>query len=274
MVEEWWAAPSMYKTIFTSPSYTSTEIQTNDGLFRSKDSSPVPYLLDLVLKQLVHPIASDEDITASKPDLRKETFGKVPMDCIMLSQQIKNVAYLPLGLFPTYCFDRDQDSLRVSYDFGSQLITRNHVGKFLERNVAIDQTTSFSSVNAITAHVEGLQTMPLNDDDFVPPTEFEKTSAKVTKVSSGVISGLAISKTPPIYPVHAKEMRVTGSVVMAARIGRDGRIHSLKLMSVPDPDLAIAALTAVRQWVYKPYLLNGEPVDVDTMITVNFAMGR
>lgn len=57
---------------------------------------------------------------------------------------------------------------------------------------------------------------------------------------------------------------------MAARIGRDGRIHALKVISSPDADLAIASLAAVRQWTYKPYLFNGMPVDVNTLITVNF----
>jgi hypothetical protein len=105
---------------------------------------------------------SEREIAESRPDLRKETMGKVPMDCIMLGQPIKNVAYAPLGLFPKYCFDHDKDSLRVSYKFGS----------------------------------------------------------------------------------------------------------------TPDADLAIASLAAVRQWIYKPYLLNGEPVEVDTQLTANFSSSR
>jgi TonB family protein len=269
-IEEWWAEPSMHKTVFTSPSYTSTEIQTKDGFYRSKEASSAPYLLDLVLQQVVHPMASEEDIAASKPDLRKETFGKVAMDCIMLAQEIKTVAYAPLGLFPTYCFGHDQDSLRVSYDFGSQLVIRNRIGSFLGRNVAIDQTTNQGAVKAITAHVEALESMPLNTSALSPSTDLEKAPVGAVSVSSGVIAGLIISKTPPSYPASARQKSITGSVIMAARIGRDGRIHALKVISSPDADLAIASLAAVRQWTYKPYLLNGMPVDVNTQITVNF----
>jgi TonB family protein len=273
-VEEWWAGPSIHKIVYASPSYASTEIQTKNGLYRTKEASSAPYLLELILRQLVNPMPSDEDIRASKPDLRKETFGKVQMDCIMLAQEIKNVAYLPLGLFPTYCFDRDRDSLRISYDFGSQTTVRSRIGTFLERTVAIDQVTTLGAVNAITAHVEALQTMPLTEGNFVPTAEFEEVSTDKPTIASEVADGFALSKVPPVYPERARQKRISGTVIIFAVIGRDGRLHSMRLVSTPDPDLAIAALAAVRQWAYKPYLFRGEPTEVQTKIKVNFAFSR
>ena len=202
--------------------------------------------------------------------MQKETVEKVPMDCIMLAQEIKRVAYPPFGLFPTYCFDRDADTLRIAYDFGSQMTILNHIGNFRQRLVAIDQTMALNNVTAVTGHIDILQGATLEEADFVPSADFEKAGLYPVKVASGVISGLAISQPRPIYPEHAKENRISGAVVLGATIGRDGKVHSLKLLSVPDPDLAIAAVAAVRQWVYKPYLLNGEPTEVQTTITVNF----
>jgi hypothetical protein len=70
-VEEWWKSPSLHKTVYTSPSYTSTEVQTADGLYRSKDASSPPDLLSLILQQVVHPI-SEKEIADAKPDLRKQ----------------------------------------------------------------------------------------------------------------------------------------------------------------------------------------------------------
>jgi TonB family protein len=269
-IEEWWAGSSLYKTVYTSPSYTNTEIQTKDGFYRTKGSLSAPNLLELVLRQVSHPMPNEQDIDESKPDLRTETLGKVPMDCIMLAQEIKNVAYPPLGLFPTYCFDRDKDSLRISYDFGSQLTSRNRIGVFQGRQVAIDQTTNLGSVTAITAHVEILESMPLDEGKFVSSVDLEKVDRNPVRVASGVVQGLRLSSVAPVYPAKSKANRTSGTVVLRARIGRDGQIHGLKIVSTPDADLAIASLTAVRQWTYKPYLLNGEPVEVDTQITVNF----
>jgi TonB family protein len=272
-IEEWWAEPSIHKTIYTSPSYTSTEIRAKDGLYRSKGTSSVPSLLELVLRQVTHPMPIESEIADSKPDLREETLGKVPMDCIMLAQQIKNVAYPPLGLFPTYCFDRDKDALRVSYDFGSQLIARNKIGTFQQRTVAIDQTTLQNSVTEVSAHVDVLQSIAPNESEFAPSADLEEVKGNQVAVASGVMAALKISGGNPHYPESSRRNHVSGSVILRAQIGSDGRIHSLKVISTPDADLAIASLAAVRQWTYKPYLLNGEPVDIDTKITVNFNFG-
>jgi TonB family protein len=272
-IEKWWAEPLGEKTVYTSPSYSSTEIRTKDGLFRSKGTSHVPSSLELILRQVVHPTPSEGDIADSKPDLRKETPGKTPMDCIMLAQQIKNVAYAPLGLFPTYCFDRDTDTLRFSYDFGSQLIVRTKVGTFQQRTVVVDQTTLQNSVTQVSAHLDTLQSIVPNKGDFVPSADFEAVNPDAVTVASGVMAGLKISGVNPHYPETSRMNHVSGSVTLRVRIGSDGHIHSLRVISTPAADLAIASLAAVRQWTYKPYLLNGEPVDVDTQITVNFAFG-
>ncbi|MGD0444172.1 MAG: energy transducer TonB [Edaphobacter sp.] len=273
-IEEWWSGPSIHKTVYTSPSYTSTEIKTKDGLYRTKGMPSVPSLVALVLRQVVNPMPDEKDIADSTPDLRKETMGKVPMDCIMLAQAIKNVANPPLGLFPTYCFDHDKDSLRVSYDFGSQLTARNRIGTFQGRQVVIDQTTILGSVDAITGHVESLETVSLAESEMTPSTDLRKIDSDPVRAASGVVAGLKIAGPPPIYPESAKIMHISGTVILKARIGTDGRIHFLQVVSTPDADLAISSLAAVRQWTYKPYLLNGEPVEVDTQITVNFAFGN
>ena len=92
------------------------------------------------------------------------------------------------------------------------------------------------------------------------------------RVSAGVAQGLLASKVQPTYPPDAKAARVQGSVVLHAIIGRDGSIQSLNIISSASPLLAQAALDAVKQWKYRPYLLNGNPVEVDTQIAVNFTL--
>ncbi|HLX83041.1 MAG TPA: energy transducer TonB [Terriglobales bacterium] len=91
------------------------------------------------------------------------------------------------------------------------------------------------------------------------------------RVSSGVSTGLLIKKVQPNYPPLAKQARIQGSVVLQAEISKDGTIQNLQLIS-GHPMLAPAAIEAVKQWRYKPYLLNGEPVAVDTQVVVNFSL--
>jgi periplasmic protein TonB len=91
------------------------------------------------------------------------------------------------------------------------------------------------------------------------------------RVSSGVSSGLLIKKVQPNYPPLARQARIQGSVILHAEISKDGTIQNLQLIS-GHAMLAPAAIDAVKQWRYKPYLLNGEPVAVETEVVVNFSL--
>ena len=94
---------------------------------------------------------------------------------------------------------------------------------------------------------------------------------KVT-VSSRVIAGNLVVKTIPQYPAIPKAAGIHGTVVLQATISKTGSIENLRVISGP-PMLQQAAIDAVRTWRYKPYLLNGEPVEVETTINVVFNLG-
>ena len=91
------------------------------------------------------------------------------------------------------------------------------------------------------------------------------------RVSSGVSTGLLIKKVTPNYPPLAKQARIQGHVLLQAEISKEGTIQNLQLIS-GHPMLAPAAIEAVKQWRYKPYLLNGEPVAVETQVDVIFSL--
>ena len=89
------------------------------------------------------------------------------------------------------------------------------------------------------------------------------------RVSQGVSDGLLLKKVQPVYPAQALQMRVEGTVVLQATIGKDGNIRNVKTVS-GSPILVRAASDAVRQWKYRPYTLNGQPVEIDTQISITF----
>jgi periplasmic protein TonB len=92
-------------------------------------------------------------------------------------------------------------------------------------------------------------------------------------ISQGVSQGLLIKKVSPVYPPSALRMHVEGSVQLMATIGKSGSISAVKVVS-GESVLSKAALDAVKQWKYKPYYLNGEPVEIQTQITVNFKLPK
>jgi periplasmic protein TonB len=92
-------------------------------------------------------------------------------------------------------------------------------------------------------------------------------------ISSRLMVGNLLEKTMPQYPAIAKAAGVQGVVVLQATISQNGLIQNLRVISGP-PMLQRAAMEAVRSWRYKPYLLNGVPVEVETTINVVFNLGE
>ncbi len=97
------------------------------------------------------------------------------------------------------------------------------------------------------------------------------TPATTQHVSSGVMQGMLIDKVIPTYSALARETRTSGTVVLQATISRAGTIENLRVVSGPAL-LRQSALDAVKQWRYKPYMLNGQPVEVETAVEVNFTL--
>ena len=104
------------------------------------------------------------------------------------------------------------------------------------------------------------------------PQTVKVAPPKKIAISSGVATGLLVSEVKPIYPPIAKAARQSGTVVLHALISKTGTIEDLKVVS-GNAMLQSAALDAVRQWRYRPYMLNGDPVEVDTTINVVFNLG-
>jgi TonB family protein len=133
-----------------------------------------------------------------------------------------------------------------------------------------DFSESFSlQVGAISQHA---MVVANNSATSVP---VEATSGKPSRVSVGgtIQAAKIVTKVPPVYPESAKSAGISGTVVLHAVVGMDGKPLSLRVMnSQIDPDLARSAVEAVSQWRYTPTLLNGEPIEVDTTITVNYSL--
>ena len=89
--------------------------------------------------------------------------------------------------------------------------------------------------------------------------------------SSNILEGSLIRRVLPVYPPLARSARIEGPVVLAAVISKAGAIEHLQVLT-GHPMLAKAAIDAVSQWRYRPYILNGEAIEVETRITVNFIL--
>jgi periplasmic protein TonB len=124
---------------------------------------------------------------------------------------------------------------------------------------------------AVGGDPNGLRGLFENGARPILPTAPPLTAVHPLRLSR-MSEGDLIRKVQPAYPALARSARVQGIVVLQAMISKQGTIENLRILT-GHPMLAPAAVEAVRQWRYRPYILNGEPVEVETQITVNFALG-
>jgi protein TonB len=112
-----------------------------------------------------------------------------------------------------------------------------------------------------------MSVFPTNPPQVVHPAQPQRVA-----ISGGVTEGMILYRTTPIYPAIARAAGVSGTVVLAATISKAGTIENLRVQS-GHPMLRVSAMDAVRNWRYRPYLLNNQPVEVETTIHVVFSMG-
>jgi hypothetical protein len=290
--EYWWAAPSVYRSTWTRESGTHSDWHTADGKHAYEASGDrLNYFEYKLQNALFSPLPDEADLDPTKYRLERQMapIGKAKMPCVTV---IRIMPYqgkpqsVPLGLFPTYCFEPETPALRVSYALGSMTMVFDRIAKVQGR--FLPQKIDFfdGPRKILTATVDSVNGIPANDPALIPENEATERGSKSqadkvvvsdlkkVMIAGGVAQGMIFKKQIPVYPQDAKDARVQGTVVLQATIGTDGGIHDLKVISGPWPSLIASSLWSVSHWTYKPYLLNGEPVEVETTINVIFSLGQ
>ena len=269
--DDYWLGDGKYKRTYTSSSFTQTEFKTSGGRYRTGNLDSPPYPESLVEDLLLHPLPADKEIQESTPERRTLQAGKVKLECVMLSQKLTNVAFAPLGLFPTYCFSDNKPMLRIGLSFGQTQATFNSPVLFQGRYLAQDIFVQDGQKPLLKIHVERIAAYSSVDPAaFAPPAGSKAIEQQAVQVANGVMAGKLLKQEQPVYPDYARKNRITGTVIMNVLIGRDGHIRNLRLISAPDSSLAISAIAAARSSVYTPFKFNGEPVEVNTTVTMTY----
>jgi TonB family protein len=94
------------------------------------------------------------------------------------------------------------------------------------------------------------------------------------RVSGNVQASKMVKQVRPVYPVEAKKAGVQGTVRLRAVVGKEGDVLGLTLLMAPSAELARSAMEAVNQWKYTPTLLNGQPVEIQTEVDVNYTLAK
>jgi len=274
--EYWWASPKVYRVSWSRPGATRTNWHTADGKEAYVETGERLGFFEKGLQSnLFSPLPSTEEIDPSKIRLILNEFkaGGSQFPCVS-ELPLKSDEPSDFRMLSTKCFDPTLPALR--FEFSSQgAVATNYDnlakfhGKYLARMIQI----LGENQKLFTAAVDATNAIDPSDSALVPPKDaIFRPDALPAGGSLGV--GYLTKKQPPVYPPIAKEQRLQGNVLIEATIGTDGKIKDPRVLLSPSPLLSAPSLDAISQWEYKPYLLDGVPTEVDTLIVVKFALGR
>jgi TonB family protein len=277
--EYWWASPQVYRSTWIRGGSMHTNWHIGDGKHAYQGTGePLKYFEYKLENALLSPLPTDSQLDPAKNTLEREaiSLGGAKFSCVMVGPTMVHpglITKVPMGLFPTYCFDPQSPILRISYSMGIVTTEYNKIVKVQNKYLARDITFYQGKQKILSATVDALTGMSASDAALTPAAEVAVTDQKPVNLVGGISQGMLLKKQIPIYPQDAKDNRVSGTVVLQATIGMDGGIHDLHVVSAPWPSLAASALWSVSHWEYKPYLLNGNPVEVETTVNVVFSIG-
>jgi len=270
--EEFRVSEHKFKIAFTSYAFSQTDYGMEKGVLRSGAREPVPGPLSQLRNEFTDPLEQNELATKHpRYSMKKRTAGSTNLLCLNETGNLVAPPHLSY-LGSIYCLDTDKPALRVSVHgiepWASQLVHTN-IASFQGRYLPRDLEASVGGKLLFKAHLDMVEALhTINDTDFTPPADAQPWPP-LAAISAAEAQGLHLQQDEPVYPPIAVAAHVSGKVVLQAIIGKDGRVLSLSVVSGPLM-LQQAALDAVRKWIYKPYLVNNEPVEVNTTINVVF----
>jgi TonB family protein len=265
--EEFWAGPQDYKVIYTAGTFSQTAIHTKNEFYLSGSQGTPPAFLIDGSTELLEPIPNPHLLNDLSVKSSSRKAGNTSLDCLNLEFH-----HLSLGTFtgPTYCLRSDSAILRgVTNIDGNALTIYNQITKFGDAYIAHDIVISWRGAKILEVEVtciEGITPSAAANGtrpDVSSITASENTSYHLSTGVNGIITMVS-----PSFSINAATFHETGSVDVRAHIDTSGNVTSVQADSGPQ-FLQNAALQAVKQWKFRPFILYGKRVEGEAVVRVS-----
>ena len=269
--EEWRVSAKQYRLALHSPTVSAEEYGTDHGVFRTGDQGwpgrPLSSIRAMIAQPVLPPVHPEKTVLQNY----ERSFGKLKLQCTALVDQ---GAKQKMEDAPSYCFASTNAILFYSGSFSRMYQTLfEHISLVHGYYFANDMQLFIGGRPWLKLHIDALEGLgPAGFSALTVPEGASPVTARLD-VPGEITQGYLTNKILPVYPATAKQQGVQGRVILNGIIGTDGRYKRLDVLAGP-PMLQQAALDAVRQWVYTPYLRDGKPIEVETDISVVFALQR
>jgi hypothetical protein len=262
-IEEWWVSPSVSRLVVTSPSLTYTV--PNEG-HQEAMSNRENFLVQRLLEEASHPFP---DLSSSKQPVNiiSRTFSGVQLSCYVPTRL--DTSGRPIQT-DNYCVDPKTSALLVRVEPDISLVVRDSPGVFHQTNVALALSISYLDKPAIAGKVVALQSFDAARSDLAM-TKSEPSTRRPSYNSPGITAGKLTYEAMPQRSVMAASSHAKGTVILHAIISKQGTVQELFPLATSNATFTDLVMDAVKLWTYKPYLSNGEPTDVESIIS--FTLG-
>lgn len=198
--------------------------------------------------------------------------GKTRLDCLGRKRGLAEDVFVQVAVA---CVAPNTTQVMIlKEDDGEIALIRPRMGTFQDTHVALESRIGYLGRDAIAGQVTMLQTDPSAKAEGPAASAGPERLDSLREVSAKASVKQRIKFAVPNYPDRAKVEHLAGTVLLNVIIGVDGHVRRIVPIASTDPMFTQAAAEAVKQWVYTPFLLNGAPTEVDTVITINFALDR
>jgi TonB family protein len=222
------------------------------------------YLVHQALSALARPfpaVIARKDFSMNE---FRQTIAGAEQDCFSLVQPGTTAA----PNVPAYCTDEENHIIVITGALFT--IGTSDFRKYRGHEIPNHLILSYEGKPALSLDVTELDPLP----HMAVANSRLEASPSARRVGAETLSGLALKQIQPTYPKEAKKKHIAGTVLIRAIISKQGTISDMTVIASPDQLLTQAATEAVRSWTYRPYLLNGIPVEVETTINMKFAFGK
>jgi TonB family protein len=257
---------------------TDSQAQTNDASQTSKPATlnRVRVSPGIAAGNLIHKIVPEYPLKAKENHIQGEVQLRIIIDKQGQVIDLKTVSGHP-DLVPAATDAVKQWRYKPYLLNGEPVEVETTVTVNFNQAPAPGSSSSPTAPSSTTAPAPGASTAsaanPSSSDSSPPPPGYPKVTMNRVRVSGGVAESYLIHKIVPEYPAQARQSGIQGTVVLHAIIDKAGYIIELNPLS-GNPMLVPAALDAVKQWRYSPYILNGDPVEMETTVSVNFDLAN
>lgn len=256
--------------VYAFPQYNATFARNGTLNYGTPGSAPPPALIEYMLKQVVHPLPTGEEMRDYVAELRLHKLAKVLMECVVFRRAGRKGKFPALGEAGTYCLEPGSDHLLATWDYATMVAMRTKTMASQGADVSVQLAVRADDAPAAKAQIEVLEGRSTSYEEVTALGGLQAQDP-ILQIEAHMVAATIQSDLKIEIPASPSRRRNEGRLYVRVLVAKDGRVESLDVLTSSEPDWTAAVLASLRRAIYKPALLNGVPVRSETVDEYDYA---